>query len=130
MPLEIRTQGSCVNEKGRWSYTITYQSAKTQGDIAHSESGEEIGTTDIQMKLMAILKALTYLRSIDSIEPIIVRSDCSLCIKCITKEFDCASDDAYKRDKITRGFVQYLQEIWWKMSGMDVRFEIMSSSSA
>jgi ribonuclease HI len=130
MPLEIRAQGSCVNEKGRWSYIITYQSAKAQGDIVRSESGEETGTTDIQMKLMAILKALTYLHSIGPVESIIIKSDCSFCVKCITGEYDCTSDDVFKRNKVTRGFVQYLQEIWWKMSGMDVRFEIVSSSGA
>jgi hypothetical protein len=55
-------------------------------------------------------------------EPIIIKSDCPLCVKCITKKYDCANDDTFKRDKVTRGFVQYLQEIWWKMSGLNVRF--------
>jgi hypothetical protein len=66
----------------------------------------------------------------DTMGPIVIKSDCSLCVKCITKEFDCMGDDAFKRNKVTRGFVQYLQEIWWKMSGLDVRFEITDASGS
>lgn len=129
MSLEVNTRGSCINEVGQWFYTIEYLRRKKDGELVHSDSGEERGTTDIQMKLMAILNALTYLRSIDAVEPIVIISDCSLCVRCIIKEFDCTSDDAFKRDKVTRGFVQYLQEIWWKMSGFDIRFEIVNSTS-
>jgi ribonuclease HI len=130
MSLEIRTEGSCTDGRGVWSYIIEYRDRRSRLEEVHSDSGEETGTTDIQMRLMAILEALTYAKSMDPVEPIIVKSDCSLCIKCITREYDCASDDVFKRGKVTRGFVQYLQEIWWKMSGMDVRFEIVSSSGA
>jgi ribonuclease HI len=128
MSLEICTEGSCTGGRGVWSYTIKYRDTKSRHEEIHSDNGEETGTTDIQMRLMAILKALAYAKSMDPVEPIIVKSDCSLCIKCITREYDCASDDAFRRGKVTRGFVQYLQEIWWKMSGMDVRFEIVSPS--
>ena len=128
MSLEVRTYGSYANEIGRWSYMIEYCSGKAQGEVVHSDSGEERGTTDTQMKLMAILKALTYLGSIDAIDPILIKSDCSLCIKCITKEFDCTSDGAFKRDKVTRGFVQYLQEIWWKIGSLDLKFEVSTST--
>jgi ribonuclease HI len=123
MSLEIHTDGSCTDGKGIWSYTIKYRDRRSRLKEVHSDRGQETGTTDIQMRLMAILEALTYVRSMNPVEPITVRSDCSLCVKCITKEYDCASNDAFKRDKVTRGFVQYLQEIWWKMSGLDVRFE-------
>lgn len=123
MSLEIHTHGSCINETGHWSYTIEYHSVKTQSELIHSDSGEETGTTDIQMKLMAILKALTYIKSIDALKPITIKSDCPFCIKCITREYDCTSDDSFKRNRVTRGFVQYLQEIWWKIGDLDVRFE-------
>ena len=126
MSLEIHTQGFCSAGAGTWSFTIEYRDSRSSSELVHSDSGEETGTTDIQMKLMAILKALTYVQSIDAIELIIIRSDCSLCVKCITKEFDCTSGDAFKRDKVTRGFVQYLQEIWWKIGGLNVQFEVES----
>ncbi len=129
MSLEVYTRGSCVNEVGQWSYLIEYYSGKTQGEFVYSDSGEEKGTTDIQMKLMAILQALTYLHSINSTESIIVKTDCSLCIKCITKEYDCTSGDVFKREKVTRGFNQYLQEIWWKMGSLDVFFTVSNSTS-
>ena len=123
MAFEIHTEGTCSGERGRWSYRVDYRQNESYVETIHSDSGESTGTTDIQMKLMAILKALSFVRSMVSEESIIIRSDCPLCIKCITKEYDCTSDDAFKRDKVTRGFVQYLQEIWWKMSGLNVGFE-------
>jgi ribonuclease HI len=123
MSFEILTQGSCSSGSGTWSYSIEYVDRKSRSELIHTDHGEAIGTTDIQMKLMAILKALNYIRSMDPVEQILIKSDCPFCIKCITKEFDCTRDDAFKRDKVTRGFVQYLQEIWWKMSGLDVQFE-------
>jgi ribonuclease HI len=128
MSFEIHTQGTCSNGRGTWSYSIEYVDYKSCSELIHADHGEVIGTTDIQMKLMAILKALSYIRSMNSIEQIIIKSDCPFCVKCITKEFDCTRDDAFKRDKVTRGFVQYLQEIWWKMSGMNVCFEAESRS--
>ncbi len=130
MSFEIRTEGSCSDGNGMWSYTIKYGDQRSNLEEVHSDSGEESGTTDVQMKLMAILKALNYIRSIEATEPIILRSDCALCIKCITKEFDCTSAYRFKRHKVTRGFVQYLQEIWWKIAGMNVRFETMDSPVA
>jgi len=78
---------------------------------------------------MAILESLTFAKSIITDELIIIKSDCPLCIKCLTKEYDCTSDDSFKRDKVTRGFMQYLQEIWWKMSGLNVRFEQTADSA-
>ena len=130
MSLEVNTRGSCINEVGQWFYTIEYLRRKKDGELVHSDSGEASGTTDIQMKLMAILKALTYIRSIDATEPISIRSDCLLCIRCITKEFDCTSDDVFKRDKVTRGFVQYLNEIWWKVGNLNIRFDVANSADA
>jgi len=127
MSFEIRTEGSCSDGNGIWSYTIKYGDRRSNLEEVHSDSGEETGTTDVQMKLMAILKALTYVRSIEAVEPIIIRADCSLCVRCIMKEFDCTSDDARKKNRVTRGFVQYLQEIWWKMSGLNVRYETLES---
>ena len=124
MSLEIITRGSCVAGKGAWSYLINHRNVKSDDALIYSDSGEEFGTTDIQMKLMAILRALSYVRSMNPTEPIVVKSDCSLCIKCITKEFDCTRDDVFKRDKVTRGFVQYLQEIWWKIDSLPIRFEV------
>jgi len=123
MSLEIHTEGSCIGESGRWSYRVDYRHSTSNVETIHSDHGEATGTTDIQMKLMAILNSLMFVRSIVSKELIIIKSDCPLCIKCITREFDCTNDDAFRRDKVTRGFVQYLQEIWWKMSGLNVRFE-------
>ncbi len=130
MTFAIRTEGSCSGGKGKWSYTVEYGNRGTGFEEVHSDSGEEVGTTDVQMKLMAILKALTHVQSMDVVEPVIMKSDCSLCVKCITKEFDCTSNDAHKRDKVTRGFVQYLQEIWWKMAGLNIRFETIDSAVA
>lgn len=128
MSLEIYTRGSCVNDIGQWSYVIESHQGPSDEEVIHSDSGEDTGTTDIQMKLMAILKALSYVRTIDPVEPIIIRSDCPLCIRCITKEYDCTSDDVFKRNKVTRGFEQYLQEIWWKLGGLNIRFEIAKSN--
>jgi ribonuclease HI len=123
MSFEIHTEGLSTGEGGRWSYRVDYRNSESEVEIIHSDAGETTGTTDVQMKLMAILKALAFVKSIVVDESITIKSDCLLCIKCITKEFDCTSDDAFRRDKVTRGFVQFLQEIWWKMSGLDVRFE-------
>jgi ribonuclease HI len=123
MSFEIYTEGSCTGDSGRWSYRVAYRSGESDVETIHSDAGESTGTTDIQMKLMAILKSLTFVRSMVTKEAILVRSDCPLCIKCITKEYDCVSDDAFKRNKVTRGFVQYLEEIWWKISGLNVQFE-------
>ncbi|MHA3963528.1 MAG: ribonuclease H family protein [Candidatus Thorarchaeota archaeon SMTZ1-45] len=128
MSFEIHTEGSCIGKRGSWSYRVEHRHSESVVATLHSDSGEASGTTDIQMKLMAILKALAFVRSIVSDELIIIKSDCALCIKCITREFDCTSDDAFKRDKVTRGFVQYLQEIWWKMSGLNVQFECSTDS--
>lgn len=127
MSLEIQTEGYCCDGNGCWAYVVRYRDSRSNVEEMHSARGEETGTTDTQMKLMAILKALTYVQSIEAVEPILIRSDCSLCVKCITKEFDCTSSDAFKREKVTRGFVQYLQEIWWKMAGLNIRFETMDS---
>jgi ribonuclease HI len=76
------------------------------------------------MKLMAILKALSYAKASDYLTSILLISDCEWCTKCIKREFDCASDDEFKRHKVSRGYVQYLQEIWWTLSGMQVRFQV------
>jgi ribonuclease HI len=123
MSFEIHTDGSYCGEIGRWSYRVDYRHGESDIETIHSDSGETTGTTDVQMKLMAILKALAFVRSIVVDESITIKSGCPLCIKCITKEFDCTSDDAFRRDKVTRGFVQYLQEIWWNMGGLRIRFE-------
>ena len=122
MSLEIHTEGSCAGRSGRWSYRVDRRYSESDFETIHSDSGESAGTTATQMKMMAILKSLAFVRSIATDELIIIKSDCPLCVKCITKEFDCSSDEPSRRDKVTRGFVQYLQEIWWKMSCLDVRF--------
>lgn len=127
MPLVIRTQGSCVDGEGEWSYTIHEKSLEGKPELLHSESGEAGGTTSRQMKLMAILKALSYVKASDSAIPILLISDCEWCVKCIKREFDCASDDEFRRDKVARGYVQYLQEIWWKLGGIQVTFQVDSS---
>ncbi len=124
MSLEIITQGTSRSGSGTWSYSVEYVDYKAHRELIHSDHGEAIGTTGIQMKLMAILKALSYIRSMDPVEQIIIKSDCPFCVKCITKEFDCTRDDAFKRNKVTRGFVQYLQEIWWKTGDLTIRFEV------
>jgi ribonuclease HI len=129
MSFEIHTDGSCVAGRGTWSFSVEYRNKQSTPEEIYADSGEEVGTTDIQMKLMAILRALTFIRSLNPTEPIIIKSTCSLCIRCITKEYDCTSSDAFKRDKVTRGFVQYLQEIWWKLGDMDVHFEVVSSEN-
>ena len=123
MSFEIHTEGLCTGGGGRWSYRVYYRNDESEVETIQSDAGETTGTTDVQMKLMAILKALAFAKSIVVDESITIKSDCLLCIKCITKEFDCTSDDAFRRDKVTRGFVQFLQEIWWNMRGLDVRFE-------
>lgn len=128
MSIEIQTEGCCSDGNGKWAYTIRYRDDASNIEEIHSDCGEESGTTHTQMRLMAILKALTYVRSLNPVEPILVRSDCPLCIRCITREFDCASAEAHKRNRVTRGFVQYLQEIWWKMTGLNIRFETMKSA--
>jgi ribonuclease HI len=128
MSLEIHTEGSCTGRIGSWSYRVEHRQSEFDVEIIHSDSGESTGTTAIQMKLMAILESLTFAKSIVTDELIIIKSDCPLCIKCLTKEYDCTSDDAFKRDKVTRGFMQYLHEIWWKTSGLNVRFEQTADS--
>ena len=128
MSYEIRTEGSCTDGIGIWSYAVKYSDRRSNTEEVHSDCGEEAGTTDIQMKLMAILMALTYVQSLDAVAPVLIRSDCVLCVKCITKEFDCTSAYRFKRYKVTRGFVQYLQEIWWKMANLNVRFETSDSA--
>ena len=129
MSLEIQTEGSCTGRNGSWSYRVEHRYSESDVETIHSDSGESTGTTAIQMKLMAILESLTFAKSIITDELIIIKSDCPLCIKCLTKEYDCTSDDAFKRDRVTRGFMQYLQEIWWKMSGLNVRFEQTADSA-
>ncbi len=81
------------------------------------------------MSLMAILQALGYVQSFAPTEKAIIKSDCRWCVKCLTREYDCVSDNRFKTDRVTRGYVQYLREIWWKASGLQVDFEVMDDST-
>jgi hypothetical protein len=81
------------------------------------------------MKMMAILNSLSQARSLDMGVPVVLESDCEWCVKCIAREYNCASSDEHRREKVDRGYVQYLQEIWWKMSGLDVTFVVQPSTS-
>ncbi|MFW9961433.1 MAG: hypothetical protein ACFFDV_10460, partial [Candidatus Thorarchaeota archaeon] len=67
MSLEIFTEGFSIDGKGRWSYSIKHRDTRSNVEDIHSDHGEESGTTDIQMSLMAILKALSYVRSMESV---------------------------------------------------------------
>jgi ribonuclease HI len=120
--LRIQTHGMCEQETGTWSYEIQYRG--TEGDLEQisAKRGSAEGTTARQMQLMAILNSLSEAKSLDMGVPMILESDCEWCIKCITREYDCVSDDEHRRNKVDRGYVQYLQEIWWKISGIDVTF--------
>jgi ribonuclease HI len=124
MTLVINAKGSSENGRGEWSYTVEERTANGEPELLHTETGVSSGTTSRQMRLMAILKGLSYVKSLDMGLPVLVISDCIWCVKCIKKEFDCVSDNEFKRDKVSRGYVQYLQEIWWKLGEMPVEFQI------
>ncbi|TFG04941.1 hypothetical protein EU538_11815 [Candidatus Thorarchaeota archaeon] len=129
MLLIVKTKGSAVAGRGEWDYTIEYEEPYTDTLITHSNEGAARGTTSRQMKLMAILRGLEHAKSLEVADTIIIRSDCEWCVKCLTREYDCVTDDEFKTDKVTRGYVQYIREIWWKASGLDVRFEVIEDSS-
>ena len=124
MSFLIHTQGSCNLGDGEWSYTTYYTSPTGETEVVDSQQGKTSGTTARQMKLMAILNAVSRARSLNIQLPIVLKSDCEWCVKCIAREYDCTSDDGYRRDKVSRGYVQYLQEIWWKIGDLDITFVV------
>ncbi|MBD3407524.1 MAG: hypothetical protein GF411_15515 [Candidatus Lokiarchaeota archaeon] len=127
MTFFITTRGNCFEGLGKWSYELEYKYSDGTISFEHSAEGESSGTTSRQMKLNAILQAIIFVKSMDLSGPIIIRSDCRWCVKCLTREYDCVSDDKYKRDKVARGYVQFIREIWWKIEHLDVRFEVLES---
>lgn len=127
MSYEIVARGSCVRGHGEWSYSVTYADPELDVSFSSSSQGSSKGTTARQMKLMAILKALESIKAQEYLGAIVVKSDCEWCVKCLSREYDCVSDSKFKKDKVARGYVQYIQEIWWKTSGLTVRFELLSS---
>jgi ribonuclease HI len=122
LSLIIQTHGSCEDGLGEWSYTIHYRDTEGACELLQSAEGESKGSTARQMHLMAILNALSHAKSLEFGVPILLKSACHWCVKCIRHEYDCVSDDEYKRDKVSRGYVQYLQEIWWKVGDLKVTF--------
>ncbi|TXT57874.1 MAG: hypothetical protein BAJATHORv1_10582 [Candidatus Thorarchaeota archaeon] len=127
MSFTITTHGSCFKGLGKWSYELEYISPNRSISFNHSDCGEASGTTTRQMKLNAILQAVMFVKSSDFSGSVVVKSDCKWCVKCLTREYDCVSDDKFKRDKVARGYVQFIREIWWKIENMDVRFEIVDN---
>lgn len=123
--IKAYTSGDCTAGYGEWYYNIEYEDPITGESIEISDRGASSGTTSRQMKLMAILRALDKIQSFE-FEDVQVKlwSDCRWCVKCLTKEYDCVSDNKFKEDKVTRGYVQYLQEIWWKAKGIHVEYHI------
>jgi ribonuclease HI len=127
MSYEIVAEGSCVLGHGVWSYSMTYTNPELDVSFSSSNQGSSEGTTARQMGLMAILKALEAVKAQEYSGTIMVRCDCEWCVKCLSQEYDCVSDDKFKKDKVARGYVQYIQEIWWKTSGLNVRYELLTS---
>ncbi|NHJ14179.1 MAG: hypothetical protein EAX95_10915 [Candidatus Thorarchaeota archaeon] len=122
MSLVIQTHGSCEDGLGKWSYNIDYRNAEGGCELLQSAEGESKGTTLRQMHLMAILNALSHAKSLELGVPILLKSSCHWCVKCIRRDYDCVSGDEHKRNKVSRGYVQYLQEIWWKLGDLEVTF--------
>ncbi len=56
--IEIYTDGSCIGNPGPggWAFILLYEGAEI------SEAGNEKDTTNNRMEMMAILKALTYIK--------------------------------------------------------------------
>ncbi len=129
MSIIVYTWGSCIRGEGKWSYQVYEGDSKEQPLLFHYEEGASSGTTSRQMSLMAILRALDYARTLTPTERVVVKSDCRWCVRCLNREYDCVSDNKFKTDRVTRGHVQYIREIWWKASGLDVRFEVMEEST-
>lgn len=127
MSYELVAMGSCVLGNGEWSYSVTYANPELDLSFSFSDQGTSKGTTARQMKLMAILKALESVKAQEYPGTIVVKSDCEWCVKCLSREYDCVTDNKFRKDKVARGYVQYIQEIWWKTSGLAVRFELLSS---
>ncbi len=126
MVVKVWTSGDCTAGYGKWVYHIEYDDLITQEPLKISDKGSSNGTTGRQMKLMAILRALDRIKSLDLDDKHVrLWSDCRWCVKCLTKEYDCVSDNRFKEDKVTRGYVQYLQEIWWKAEGLHVDYQVL-----
>ena len=85
MKIIIHATGSSEDGKGEWSYSVEEQDVDGLLELLHTETGISSGTTTRQMKLMAILKGLSYVKSLDMGCPVLVISDCIWCIKCIKK---------------------------------------------
>ncbi|TFF91705.1 hypothetical protein EU546_08265 [Candidatus Thorarchaeota archaeon] len=128
MPIIVETRGSCGAGQGEWSYTVEYEVPEMSSTLTYHDSGTASGTTSRQMKLMAILRGLEYAKSLDLSQTIIIKSDSEWCVKCLMREYDCVSDDRFKTESVTRAYVQYLREIWWKMAGVAVEFQVMDES--
>jgi len=123
--VKVWTKGDSTSGYGEWSYHIEYKDPITQETLRFSDRGVSRGTTARQMKLMAILRALDKIKSLELDDKNVkLSSDCRWCVKCLKREYDCVSDNKFKEDKVTRGYVQYLQEIWWKAEGLDVDYQV------
>ena len=84
--IEIYTDGACSgngkeNAVGGWAFVVV-----KKGKQEHSEYGGETGTTNNQMELTAVLKALLYFeKNMNLTDTLRIKSDSAYIIDCLNK---------------------------------------------
>ena len=116
MTIKIWTDGSCDHHDDRrpggWAFIILRGALEIPGDGGCSR------TTSNQMELNAILEAMWKVEEIkiNEDEEIIIYTDSQWSINCLTKKWNCTKDE-------TSGHVQWLYDIWSKISHRQIKFE-------
>lgn len=81
----IYADGSCLGNPGPGGWAATLRRYSSEGQTAHrSISGGDKATTNMRMEMMAIIKALGFLRS-DETAPITIRSDNLIIVRGMTE---------------------------------------------
>jgi ribonuclease HI len=124
--IEVWTDGSCdlhhPLRPGGWAYHIKYQN-EFGTLLTTSFAGNSKNTTNNQMELMAILKAI---KAINKLRPfsnsVIIYSDSEWAVRCLTGVYNC------KKDR-TKGHVMFLNEIGWATGKLIIDYEHISAHS-